>query len=228
MNKYLAVFPMLALAACVTPDVQSRSGVGFQDYTIYQQQQAYLARSRSAPPAQVELQAQALMTATALPTSYVAATPERETVRVAALQPTAGANQTIGTQTLAALGSATAQPSAPPANGVGAPMSAMSTTAMGTEAPASAPLAPVSASGSNIVAFALSTTHGVGQQVYRRAGRGNSARTTRVCAGYASDGLAQEAFLQRGGPERDTLGLDPDGDGYACRWDPSAFRMIRG
>ncbi len=31
-----------------------------------------------------------------------------------------------------------------------------------------------------------------------------------------------------GGPERDQFGIDPDGDGYACRWDPSPFRKAVG
>ena len=35
---------------------------------------------------------------------------------------------------------------------------------------------------------------------------------------------AQQAFLEAGGPERDRKGLDPDGDGYACAWDPTPFR----
>ena len=36
--------------------------------------------------------------------------------------------------------------------------------------------------------------------------------------------LAQEEFLRTGGPERDKLGVDPDGDGFACAWDPRPFR----
>jgi hypothetical protein len=35
---------------------------------------------------------------------------------------------------------------------------------------------------------------------------------------------AQEAFLAAGGPERDRNNLDPDGDGFACWWDPEPFR----
>ena len=79
------------------------------------------------------------------------------------------------------------------------------------------------ATGPNIVDYALATNHPVGAQLYRRSALGgnNGAR----CAGYASPDLAQEAFLARGGPERDRLGLDPDGDGYACGWDPSPFRL---
>lgn len=78
--------------------------------------------------------------------------------------------------------------------------------------------------GPNIVDYALATSHPRGTQLYRRSslGAGNSAGK---CAGYASPDLAQQAFLARGGPERDRLGLDPDGDGYACAWDPSPFRL---
>lgn len=78
--------------------------------------------------------------------------------------------------------------------------------------------------GPNIVDYALATNHPRGTQLYRRSsfGAGNAAAK---CAGYASPDLAQQAFLERGGPERDRLGLDPDGDGYACSWDPSPYRI---
>lgn len=76
----------------------------------------------------------------------------------------------------------------------------------------------------NIVAFALSTSHPKGASVYARAGFGGESRAARNCAAYASPDLAQIDFLQRGGPVRDRKGLDPDGDGYACGWDPAPFR----
>ena len=76
----------------------------------------------------------------------------------------------------------------------------------------------------NIVAFALATSHPVGASVYARAGLGGTARAERNCAGFTSPDQAQIEFLSRGGPKRDSLGIDPDGDGYACRWDPSPFR----
>ncbi|WP_299862075.1 hypothetical protein [uncultured Roseobacter sp.] len=76
----------------------------------------------------------------------------------------------------------------------------------------------------NIVAFALSTSHPKGQSVYARAGFGGESRAARNCAAYASPDLAQIDFLARGGPTRDRKGLDPDGDGYACTWDPAPFR----
>ncbi|MGY6634055.1 MAG: hypothetical protein ACXIU8_09950 [Alkalilacustris sp.] len=75
----------------------------------------------------------------------------------------------------------------------------------------------------NIVAFALSTTHRVGEQRYRRFPI-SLRSTARNCAAFASADLAQEEFLRRGGPERDPLNLDPDGDGFACGWSPMPFR----
>lgn len=79
-------------------------------------------------------------------------------------------------------------------------------------------------SGPNIVDYALASTHPLGTAVYRRSGFNAEAKYNRNCAKYASSDQAQEDFLARGGPKRDRLGLDPDGDGYACAWDPSPFR----
>lgn len=76
----------------------------------------------------------------------------------------------------------------------------------------------------NIVAFALSTNHPVGTRVYSRAGLNGAARAERNCAQYPSPDQAQIDFLARGGPLRDRRGLDPDGDGYACSWNPAPFR----
>ena len=49
------------------------------------------------------------------------------------------------------------------------------------------------------------------------------ARTIRVggdCTAYATPRAAQAEFTARGGPERDPLGLDLDGDGNACGYRP--------
>ena len=77
--------------------------------------------------------------------------------------------------------------------------------------------------GPNIVEFALATTHAPGVQMYKRSGLGlrdvNSA-----CGKYASPDKAQQDFLAKGGPDRDRMGVDPDGDGFACAWDPRPFR----
>lgn len=77
--------------------------------------------------------------------------------------------------------------------------------------------------GSGIVAFALSTSHPVGAQMYKRSGLKLKSPEA-ACAGYTSADQAQEEFLASGGPDRDRKGLDPDGDGYACGWNPAPFR----
>jgi hypothetical protein len=76
----------------------------------------------------------------------------------------------------------------------------------------------------NIVNYALQTTHARGTRLYTRTGINLAARAQRVCAGYASADQAQIDFLAKGGPERDRLGVDPDGDGFACAWNPAPFR----
>jgi hypothetical protein len=77
--------------------------------------------------------------------------------------------------------------------------------------------------GPNIVEFALSTQHAPGTPTYNRTSL-LPRNYERACAPYTSADLAQEAFLAAGGPERDRLGVDPDGDGFACGWDPRPFR----
>lgn len=79
----------------------------------------------------------------------------------------------------------------------------------------------------NIVAYALQTTNPKGAPIYRRSAFASDSRHQRACAGFASSDLAQEAFLEAGGPERDSQVLDPDGDGFACSWDPAPFRAVR-
>lgn len=75
----------------------------------------------------------------------------------------------------------------------------------------------------NIVQYALRTTNPKGVSLYRRSSL-NFQNYERNCAEYASADQAQMDFLARGGPERDRRGLDPDGDGFACDWDPRPFR----
>lgn len=81
--------------------------------------------------------------------------------------------------------------------------------------------------GTDIAAYALGTEHSVGQSRYRRF-LGSEGRAARLCRRYPGADLAQRAFLESGGPERDKLGLDPDGDGFACNWSPEPFRAARG
>jgi hypothetical protein len=80
--------------------------------------------------------------------------------------------------------------------------------------------------GPNIVQYALLAPNDRGEPVFDRAGFSTEARFQRNCSGYRTPDDAQRDFISRGGPQRDRLGLDPDGDGFACGWDPQAFRAI--
>ncbi len=77
----------------------------------------------------------------------------------------------------------------------------------------------------NIITYARETTNSVGERQFRRPmiRRLNSASQ---CAKFDSADNAQRNFLANGGPQDDPLNLDPDGDGFACRWSPEAYRAL--
>ena len=75
-----------------------------------------------------------------------------------------------------------------------------------------------------VTKFALSTTHAIGKALYLR-GAVTLLDSVTACEGYERSDVAQLAFLTAGGPENDPRGLDSDGDGYACTWDPRPYRM---
>lgn len=74
----------------------------------------------------------------------------------------------------------------------------------------------------NIAAYALAQPHAVGTKKFRRINIGISN-----CRRYRDDpDAAQREFLKAGGPERDPKRLDPDGDGFACTWNPETYRRL--
>lgn len=89
--------------------------------------------------------------------------------------------------------------------------------------PTAVPQRPSNA-GPNIVEYAINAPNVRGQEWYSRSLLSGQSRFQRNCAVYASPDDAQRDFLARGGPERDRLGIDPDGDGFACGWDPAPFK----
>ncbi len=89
-------------------------------------------------------------------------------------------------------------------------------------APTAVPERP-SNTGPNIVQYALNAPNVKGQEWYSRSLLSGEGRFRRNCAVYATPDDAQRDFLARGGPERDRRGIDPDGDGFACGWDPAPF-----
>ncbi|WP_069300262.1 hypothetical protein [Neptunicoccus sediminis] len=74
----------------------------------------------------------------------------------------------------------------------------------------------------NLAAYAISQKQAVGTRTYNRSGGGSSS-----CSRYRNDpDAAQRRFLESGGPERDRNNLDPDGDGFACSWNPDLYRNL--
>ncbi|KEO53022.1 hypothetical protein [Thioclava pacifica] len=155
-----------------------------------------------------------------------------------------GSTDALSAPTINADGTVGANPSvpAPPMPGdtnSGATIGAEAMQALQQTAPAGsqptpvapAPIAqqPITAqdsSGPNLAAYALSVHNRPGQSVYKRGGM-HLTSTEKACAKYVSADQAQLAFLAAGGPERDKLNLDPDGDGFACGWDPTPFQAAR-
>ena len=78
-------------------------------------------------------------------------------------------------------------------------------------------------SGPNIAEYAIATNNPVGVTLYNRPSI-YLVNVKAACSKYTSPDLAQAAFLGFGGPQSDRKGLDPDGDGFACDWDPRPFR----
>jgi hypothetical protein len=77
--------------------------------------------------------------------------------------------------------------------------------------------------GPNLVDYALATTNPPGTPLYSRRSLVRKDPLA-ACARFTSPDIAQQEFLREGGPQRDRLGVDPDGDGFACDWDPRPFR----
>jgi hypothetical protein len=80
--------------------------------------------------------------------------------------------------------------------------------------------------GVNVALYAQQSTNAMGQRRYDRPA---AARVSGVgaCSRFRDADAAQRAFLAGGGPDRDRYGLDPDGDGFACTWDPGPYRALR-
>lgn len=228
----LALASVMVVAACVSsPPNDVAEGVGFGDYGRYSADRAARqAQLRGDAPPQTVLPPTSATASTSTTASATGAT-DNVTARAAAAiaeaetgpQPT----QTPSTQVAAN------NPNISDEQDFGA-VSARESIESDAERrarmqeqlvivqPTAVPDRP-GATGPNVIEYALSTSHPVGEQRYRRSPF-RQGRHEANCLAYRSDDLAQEAFLSLGGPERDRQALDPDGDGYACDWNPSVYR----
>lgn len=239
MRRVLAAVSVALVAACAGPVPDSAQGVGFDDYDRYLAEK----QARDAALQSGQSTAQTIAPPTAQPSSPQ--TPEQQTASaaVAAVQGTPG--QAVRGESVPA-GIQNTSPNAAPAPDLNNPSisdeqdfqavssrqsiesDAARRQAQSAQYKVIEPKALPSRPGGKVptpIEFALQTSHPVGQKVYRRSPFG-AGKAASACAAYRSDELAQDAFLKAGGPSKDKLGIDPDGDGYACGWNPATYRGL--
>ena len=216
LRAWLSGVMVLVLAACDPPVPDSSAGVGFGDYQGYLAEQDALRAKR-----EQQLSGQVSVTpptATGAPTpSQVQGEPVLTSEAQAAVSGVAVASnpgisdeQDFG----AVLGRESIE--------ANAERLARQRQQYQQVAPTALPKRPTGDRAS-IVAYALQTRNQVGEKIYSRA-LGSDRRAARACAAYTAPDKAQQAFLELGGPQRDRKGMDPDGDGFVCGWNPSPFR----
>lgn len=212
----------VALTACAPPLPDSGAGVGFQDYNDYNSyratREAELRGSSLPAPAPVTatpLSAEAPITAATLQSAGIGSAPSAPaTGRVVAI-PENDASISDEQNFAAVADRQTIQSDADRLRAQRQAYQVINPTALPSRSGSDGP---------NIVQYALTNRNPVGQKAYTRSSITTNSRYQRNCDKYTSPDLAQEAFLRSGGPERDKMGIDPDGDGFACSWDPTPFR----
>ncbi|MDO5606244.1 MAG: hypothetical protein Q4G25_13885 [Paracoccus sp. (in: a-proteobacteria)] len=88
------------------------------------------------------------------------------------------------------------------------------------------PVTAAAASGQTdaLTRYAFAQGHAPGTAVHARSG-GSASEAARACARFPNAAAAQLMFLSAGGPGADPYGMDPDGDGFVCGWDPAPYRV---
>lgn len=234
MTRPLAVLGLLSLAACAPAVPDSGAGVGFQDYD------SYIRGAASAPPAAAPAPAAGFDPATASAaldrasgTASPAPAPVPAPVAAEGERPRGNAPAGIKEESGEMAAIAGGHTGISDENDFEAVKSRetiesdkerieRNKAGYVVDQPKALPERKGS-SGPNIVDYALSTTNVPGTPMYKRGSLFKRDPQV-VCAKYGSSDLAQQAFLAAGGPEKDKLGVDPDGDGFACDWDPRPFR----
>ena len=75
-----------------------------------------------------------------------------------------------------------------------------------------------------LVRYAHAERQNPGTRTYQRSATSQDA-AERACRAHANADAAQTAFIAAGGPVIDPHGMDPDGDGFVCGWDPRPYRQ---
>ena len=247
MRNLILVAGVLAVAGCVSPPhlEEQPSGVGFRSYNEYQAEREALRQQQIR-----EAQEREALQAQSADQNEIVEVPLTEDEQLAeeALQALEGLNEPIAEETLEPVDASEPISEETPDETISnaaisdeqdfeavASRESIQSDAERISAnrelyevvqPTDLPQRPGNL-GPNVVDYALATNNPLGTQLYRRNGTGNLNRFQRNCARYASSDIAQQDFLSKGGPERDRMGIDPDGDGFACYWDPTPFRNAR-
>ena len=77
----------------------------------------------------------------------------------------------------------------------------------------------------NVAKFARDTKNNKGEKVFIRLSF-SIYDNWKECSKFKTKDEAQRKFLKVGGPYKDRFNLDPDGDGFACDWDPEIYRKL--
>lgn len=248
MKKSIAIVGMIAaLAACEPTVPDSGAGVGFNDYADFEleraRREAALSGSGSTAfpaPTQPQSVAQQPQTATQTATTTIPAS-ELQAAGIGANTTDPGAPLSVLNPAAGAPTTAAVNPNNPGISDENDFSAVASRETIQSDAarlqqqaaareviqPTAIPARP-SSTGPNIVAYALSAPNRLGQEWYSRSILSGQARFQRNCAAYNNPDAAQRDFLARGGPDRDPRGVDPDGDGFACGWDPAPFLLAAG
>lgn len=239
VKKSIAIVGMIAaLAACEPTVPDSGAGVGFNDYANFELERA---RREAALNGSGRVALPSAPAATGQPTTQAIPSTELQAAGIGASSVDPGAP-------LSAINPAANTPTTVPANqnnpgisdendfsAVASRETIQSDAARRQQQasvreviePTAIPARPT-ATGPNIVAYALGAPNRLGQEWYSRSILSGQGRFQRNCAAYNNPDAAQRDFLARGGPDRDPRGIDPDGDGFACGWDPAPFLLAAG
>lgn len=247
-SRILIAVALIGLAACTPRVVPTERGVGFDDFSSFELERARREAQLTAPRGTIIPQAQVNSIPPQQPINQIEGIPSSALAQ-AGIGGSAQVNPApVGTGVMAdplrtqGLDASPSNP-APALVGSGGVLSdeqsfdavsgretiesdaqrrAAQAAAREQIAPTAVPERPAN-TGPNIVAYALNAPNVKGQEWYSRSILSGEGRFRRNCAAYATPDDAQRDFLARGGPERDRRGIDPDGDGFACGWDPAPF-----
>ncbi|MDG2474569.1 MAG: hypothetical protein P8M50_04730 [Paracoccaceae bacterium] len=76
----------------------------------------------------------------------------------------------------------------------------------------------------NIALYARQNLNAVGNKIFNRIQ--TKKNNSDPCLRFLSADDAQRFFLEKNGPDSDFWNLDPDGDGFACKWNPEQYRKL--